>query len=321
MVVGCGAIGCAAADLLCRAGVGRLTLIDRDVVEWTNLQRQCLFDEADAREGLPKAEAARRRLNAIHGAARIDAVIADITPANAVEVCVGRSAPGVLLDGTDNYETRYLLNDLAVREGVVLAYAGAVGAEGMAMTVRPGRTPCLRCVFPEPPPVESRQTCDTSGVFGPAVALAASWQAGEALKILMGREDLLSHRLLRANLERGEVSTVSLPQRPDAECPCCAHRRFEWLDRSSASATTLCGRSSVQVAAGGGRVDLDALASRLGRAGEVTSNRFLVRAALADEHGEQGSSIELTVFADGRAIVSGTTRADRARSIVAKYVG
>lgn len=313
LVVGCGAVGCAAAELLVRAGVRRLTLVDRDVVELTNLQRQGLFDEADAREGLPKAEAARRRLLEIWSDASIAGLVSDVTPATAAGALADR--PGVILDGTDNYETRYLLNDLSVREGVPLVYAGAVAGEAMSMTVLPGRGPCMRCVFPDPPAPEHRLTCDTSGVFGPAVAIAGAWQAGEALKVLMGREDLLSRRLARFDLVRGGAATTDLGETPDPACPCCGLRRFEWLDRRESPATTLCGRSSVQVSSNGGAPDLEALGARLRAAGEVTVNRFLLRARLREE------ALEITLFRDGRAIVSGTTDTARARSVVARYIG
>ena len=323
VVVGCGAVGGEAAEGLVRAGVGRVRVIDRDVVEWTNLQRQRLFDEADAREGLPKAEAAKRRLLAIRSEAVIEAVVADVSARTAAALCLAPERPGVILDGTDNYETRYLLNDLAVRENVALVYAGAVAGEAMSMTVLPGVTPCLACVFPEPPEVSARRTCDTSGVFGPAVSVAGAWQAGEALKILVGRTDLLSGRLAQVDLERGTARATALGAAPDPACRCCGRREFVWLDRQDESTTTLCGRSSVQVAAapGAGVIELESVATRLRSTCDVVVNRFLLRASLKSERGEGGASVELTLFRDGRAIVSGVTDAARARSIVARYVG
>ncbi|MBL0922626.1 MAG: ThiF family adenylyltransferase, partial [Phycisphaerales bacterium] len=263
--------------------------------------------------------------------------VADVTAQTAPELVAGVGAapgarpgarPGVIVDGTDNYETRYLLNDLAVREGIPLVYAGAVSGEAMSMTVLPGRAACLRCVFPEAPAPEARATCDTVGVFGPAVAVAGAWQAGEALKILLGREDLLSGSLARFDLAHGRTAATSLAGARDASCVCCGQGRFEWLDAPEAAATTLCGRSSVQVAApdvaGASRDEgrgFEALAERLRAAGEVTANRFLVRVRLRDERGAGGEDVSLTVFRDGRTIVSGTTDGVRARSLVARYVG
>lgn len=340
VVVGVGALGCASADLLARAGVGRLTLIDRDVVERTNLQRQSLFTERDAAEGAPKADAAARRLREVNSEIEIIAHVADLTPRNAerllgVDVSVTledstRAAPRAMaiLDGADNYETRYLLNDFAVRHGVPYFYAGAVGAEALAMQVLPGRAgaPCLRCVFPEPPPMGARRTCETSGVFGPAVAAIAALQAGDALKHLLGRGDLVAPTLTRMDLDRGVIAQRSLADARDPSCPCCAARRFEWLDGAlgAGEAATLCGRNAVQVpppiassreAGGAPSVDLALIEARLKPVAEVRRTAFLVRATLRDE------PLALTVFADGRVVVEGTTDTARARSIVAKHVG
>jgi adenylyltransferase/sulfurtransferase len=345
LVVGCGALGTVIADALCRAGVGRLTIVDRDVVEVTNLQRQTLFDEADAAAGLPKAEAARRRLGAINSGVVVRAVVADFTPGCA-EVIAGVGRKGgdglgpvnVILDGTDNVETRMLLNDLAVKHGVPYVYAGAVGTEAMSMTVLPrggargeaGATPCLRCVFPEPPAPGSMPTCDTAGVLGPVVGMIANLQAIEALKVLLGCFDLVSRSLLRFDpwrLERQRVDVASLGA--DGACPCCGERSFEWLEGGRAQGpVALCGRDAVQVSApANGRIDLVVLSERLGAFGEFTTTRFLTRGDLEgearDERNGQPATrpIGLTVFADGRAIVEGTVRLDRARAIYAKYVG
>lgn len=338
VVVGVGALGCASADLLARAGVGRLTLIDRDVVERTNLQRQSLFTERDAAEGAPKADAAARRLREVNSEIEIVAHVADLTPRN-TERLLGAGAESdasaraesglmAILDGADNYETRYLLNDFAVRRSTPYFYAGAVGAEALAMPVLPGRAgaPCLRCVFPEPPPLSARRTCETSGVFGPAVAAIAAVQAGDALKHLMGRGDLVAPTLTRMDLERGVIAQRSLADARDPSCPCCAARRFEWLDGAlgAGEAATLCGRNAVQVpppiassreAGGAPSVDLALIEARLKPVAEVRRTAFLVRATLRDD------PLALTVFADGRVVVEGTTDTARARSIVAKHVG
>ena len=344
LIVGCGALGCASADLLCRAGVGTLTIVDRDLVEWTNLQRQCLFDERDAAERAPKADAARRRLGAVNSEVRVNAIVADFTHRNAEAIIRGTHAANrtdeapprpvhVLIDGTDNFQTRYLLNDLSIKFGIPYCYAGVVGTRGMQMTVLPGTTACLRCLFPEPPAPGTTETCDTAGVLGPAVQISAACQAADAMKVLLGRSDLIAPTLLEFDLWTTQRRRIDLSSFTDAaarrDCPCCGTRDFAYLEgRAADDAATLCGQGAVQVAPAACSVDapgtagpdLNALAARLRAHGRVEVNRFLVRASLDHEHAEHGP-VELTVFADGRAIVRGTTRADTARSIVSRYVG
>ena len=328
LLVGCGALGCAIADHVVRAGVGTLTIVDRDVVELTNLQRQVLFDERDAAEGVPKAEAARRRLAAINSAVEVGAIVADFSPANAERIVSDVSAPvSVLLDGTDNFETRYLINDLAVKRGLPYVYGGAVGTHGMQMTVIPGRTACLRCVFEEMPPPGTAATCDTVGVLGPAVAIVAACQAADAIKLMLGRPDLVAPTLLEFDLWRNERRRLDLSSiGPRAECPCCGQTgggRFEFLEgRHTGLVVSLCGQGAVQVSPPAtARVDLEALAARLRPHGAFTANRFLLRGTLDRERSGAGGSITLTVFPDGRAIVKGTETPEAARSIYAKYVG
>jgi len=328
LIVGCGALGCASADLLCRAGVGTLTIVDRDLVEWTNLQRQCLFDERDAAERAPKAEAARRRLAAVNSEVRVNAVVADFTHRNAESITAGAA---VILDGTDNFQTRYLLNDLSVKLGVPYCYAGVVGTRGMQMTVLSGKTACLRCLFPEAPAPGTAETCDTAGVLGAAVQVAAACQSADAMKVLLGRADLVAPTLLEFDLWSTQRRRVDLSSFLDAsarrECPCCGKKEFSYLDGAfTDDAATLCGQDAVQIsgmkdrADASPRADLKVLADRLRPHGVVEATRFLVRAALERERGEHGP-IEITVFADGRAIVRGTTRAETARSILSRYVG
>ena len=325
MIVGVGALGCASAELLARAGVGVITLVDRDVVEPTNLQRQALYTDADAREGAPKADAAARRLRAIDPSLDVRAVVADVTHRNAAALCEEAPPVGVVVDGLDNYETRYLLNDLCVSRAIPLIYGGAVATHGMQMNVLAGvdnSRPCLRCVFPEAPPTHARETCDSAGVLGPAPAIIGALQATEAIKALLGRADAMRRDLLRLDVWTGEIASTGLDGAKDPACPCCARRDFAHLRGEGArDTTTLCGRSSVQIGPTGGATDLDALARRLSRNADVTRNRFLVRATLGSERGDGAAPIELTVFEDGRAIVSGTTDPARARSIHAKYVG
>lgn len=332
LIVGCGALGCALADTLARAGVGRLVLVDRDIVEWTNLQRQSLFDERDAAAGTPKATAARARLSAINSAVRVDAHVRDFTAANA-ELFL-RARPGVILDGTDNFETRFLLNDLAVREGLPYVYGGVVGARGLAMTIRPGRTPCLRCVFEHPPPPGSAPTCETAGVLGPAVQMIAAAQAAEALKLLIGRGDLLAPGLLELDLWTNAIRRLSPAPGPHPDCPCCARRRFDYLDIDArGSALTLCGRGAVQItparAANPGDHGVaapiatsEALAARLRAHGRFRAHAGALHGTFTHERDDAGcGTLSLTVFDDGRAIVRGTSSPERAKAVYDRYLG
>jgi molybdopterin/thiamine biosynthesis adenylyltransferase len=307
-LVGCGATGAAAASLLARAGVGRLTLIDRDFVETSNLQRQVLFDEADARDALPKAEAARRKIGLFNAGIAVEARVADLVPGNIHALLDGAA---LLLDATDNYETRYLVNDYAIEQGVPWIYAGAVGAYAVSMNILPGETACLACIFPEAP-TGLVETCDTAGILNTAVNLAASIEATEALKYLVGaraamRRTLISHDLWTN--DRSEVSTRS----PRPGCTVCQGRDFRHLRGESRPHITLCGRNSVQIHEHGRPVDFDALASRLAPHGRVRHNSLTLRF----ERGEH----TITVFADGRAVVQGTADVTQARSLYARFLG
>lgn len=347
MVVGMGALGCTAAELLLRAGVGHLTLVDRDVVELTNLPRQGLYDERDAQEAAPKALAAQRRLRAIDGRARVDAVLADVTWRNARTITdeagmlEGRSslAPRVIVDATDNFHTRFLLNDLAVACGVPLVYAGVVGTGGRVMNVLPAGAlgagtpagPCLRCVFDEPPApgsVAASQTCDTVGVLGAAVGAIGALQAAEALKILLGDAGAVSRRLVSLDAWTGAHQSLDLSRARRDDCPCCAQRRFEFLDGArDAGDAALCGQHAVQVGVGrAGPVpcpplDLADVERRLLTHGTFVRTAHVLRGQLVHERSELGLPIALTVFIDGRAIVSGTREPARARAIYDRYIG
>lgn len=311
VLVGCGALGSAIADTLVRAGVGSLRIIDRDFVELNNLQRQVLFDEHDVRDNLPKAEAAARKLRRINSGVSIEPVIADLNPDNAVRLC---GDADLLLDGTDNFETRYLINDLALARGIPWVYGAVVAAEGRVMAVVPGRTPCLRCIWPEPPPAGEAETCDTVGVIAPAVHLVAALQCAEALKLLAGREGDLHRKLIVADLWRGTFGAMKLPEAPSDDCPCCARGAYEFLEgRRGFSPAALCGRNAVQVLPPEPvQVDLASLAQRLSSL-RPQANAFLLRFAADD--------CRVTLFADGRAIIEGTTDPARARQIYARYVG
>jgi molybdopterin-synthase adenylyltransferase len=311
LVVGCGALGSAQVEALARAGLGRLRIVDRDFVEESNLQRQTLFSERDARERLPKAVAAARRVAEINSEVAVEAEVADVNAGN-VERLV--DACDVVLDATDNFATRYLVNDACVKHGVAWVYGAAVGSYGVTMTVRPRASPCLRCVFEDVPPAASAPTCDTAGVIMPVVAVVAAVQVAEALKLLAGRGESLHRSLMQFDVWRNEWRRIRLTGRaPD--CPTCALGRYDTLEAEAGDlATVLCGRDAVQVTPrAAAQVDLEALAARLRAAGEVKVNPYLVRLRAGD--------YELTVFADARAIVRGTDDINLARSLYARYVG
>lgn len=328
-VIGVGATGAATAGLLARAGVGHLTLIDRDFVEPSNLQRQMLFDEDDARAALPKAEAAKRHLQRINSGVRITAHIADLVPANITEL-LGDPANGgadILLDCTDNFETRYLLNDLSVRDHRPWIYAAAVGAYAATMNILPRSlqlaqgniedalafdpTACLACIFPSAPS-GNVETCDTAGILSTAVNLAASLQVTEALKFLTGQPQLMRRSLLSFDLWSGDRSEISV-SRPHPECDVCAHHRFRALSGEGRPHITLCGRNSVQIHEHARPLDLMALRDRLSPLGDVRTNGMLLRFHRAPH--------TLTVFPDGRALVQGTTDIALARSLYARFIG
>ncbi len=325
VVVGMGALGCPGADLLARAGVGRLTLVDRDLVETTNLQRQSLYSEDDARGGRPKAEAARRRLASVNSSISIEAVIADLEPRTAEAVVLdgplGR--PDVLIDGTDNYGTRFLINDLSVKHAIPLVYGGAIATRGVSMTIRPPETACLRCVF-DAPKDGAGETCDTVGVLGPVAAMIGAYLASEAMKILLGREDLTSGSLLSFDLWTMERTRLDVRDARDPDCVCCGRRVFEHLDASrSARTVSMCGQGSMQIRPpeGAGALDLEALARGLQNHGRFLIEQSCVRGSLDAERSEDGGCVRLTVFADGRVIVGGVTDPQRARGVYARYVG
>ncbi|MCU1330332.1 MAG: UBA/THIF-type binding protein [Bryobacterales bacterium] len=308
VIVGCGALGTAQAALLARAGVGRLRLIDRDYVEESNLQRQILYTEADAAAALPKAEAARRHLAAANSGIRIEAVISDLNPGEVEDLLEGAD---VILDGTDNFETRYLINDYAVRESIPWIYGAAVGSYGIAMPILPGDTACFRCLYPEPPS-GAQPTCETTGVLGSVTSLIGAVQAMEALKILGGLAASVRRKILRADLWNGPIREIDMPPR-DPDCPTCARREFPWLDGNYRAPVSLCGRNAVQIHERRRPLDLTELAGRLRGVGEVRANEFALR--LND------GEFEVTFFADGRAIVKGTTDIGIARSVYSRYVG
>jgi adenylyltransferase/sulfurtransferase len=315
---GCGALGTVLANVLVRAGVGFVRVIDRDFVEPSNLQRQVLFDESDVANNLPKAEAAATKLRQINSSVTVEPVVADINRTNIEDFCKDAD---LILDGSDNFEIRYLINDVAIKHAKPWVYGGAVGSQGMSMTVIPGETPCLRCVFEAAPAPGETGTCETAGVLAPAVNIVASYQAAEALKLLSGNRAAVNRELLIIDVWENtnrRVKVAPLAGRKGA-CPCCAGRTFEWLDGLHGTQTTaLCGRNAVQVShRAKGKLDFAYLAGVLKQSGEVSYNKFLLKFRLV----ENGDPYEFTVFEDGRAIIKGTSEPDKARTLYAKYVG
>ena len=306
VIAGCGALGSFHAAALARAGVGRLTLIDRDYIEPSNLHRQWLFEEEDAAEALPKAAAAARRLARINSSVQVRPAIADLTPGNAEELLGGAD---VILDGTDNFETRYLINDFAVSRGIPWVYGAAVGSYGLTMPVIPGHGPCLRCVYPAPP-AGAQPTCETAGVLNVIVSAVASIQVADALRLLTGAS--LRPRITTFDVWQGGIRQIDAPER-DPECPTCARREFPFLEEARRPPASLCGRNAVQISGVERPLDLAELKVRLEPLGKVRANEFALRF--------QTDAYELTVFADGRAIVKGTDDTGIARSLYARYVG
>lgn len=315
-VVGVGALGCASSDLLARAGVARLLLIDRDIVEPTNLQRQTLYTEADAAAGLPKARAARQRLAQVNSAVEIVAHVADLSPENAEDLL---ESADLIVDGTDNFETRYLLSDYAVDAEIPLILGGGVATRGTVLPILPGHGPCLRCLRDTLP--EQTETCDTVGVLGPITQIIGARQAALALRILVEGASRVPVVFESYDAWTGETRSIDLSSARDPQCPCCALGRRDFLDGQGVGRTIrLCGRNAVQITpANVGRIDLLGVAERLSHAGSVKAFEGIVRATLGAETDTPG--YEITVFTDGRAIVKGTEDAARARSIYARYVG
>ncbi|HTB19724.1 MAG TPA: ThiF family adenylyltransferase [Bryobacteraceae bacterium] len=305
-VAGCGALGSFQAGALARAGIGLLRIIDRDYVELSNLQRQWLFDECDVEQALPKAEAAARKIAGINAGVRVEPVVADLTPSNVDDLLGGVD---LILDGTDNFETRYLINDFAVQHGIPWVYGAAVGSYGIAMPVIPGKTACLRCIYPDPP-AGAQPTCETAGVLGTVTALIASLQVSEAIKILCGAEP--ARKITTVDVWSGEIRQVAQPG-PVADCPACGRREFPYLTGERRAPVSLCGHNAVQIHERTRPLELRELAARLAPLGPVRANEFALRFEMPP--------YLLTIFPDGRAIIKGTSDVDKARTLYAKYIG
>jgi molybdopterin/thiamine biosynthesis adenylyltransferase len=309
-VAGCGALGSFHAGALARAGIGFLRIIDRDYVELSNLQRQWLFDECDVEQAMPKAAAAARKIAGINGGVRVEPLVADLTPSNVEDLLGGVD---LILDGTDNFETRYLINDFAVERGVPWVYGAAVGSYGIAMPVIPGKTACLRCIYPDPP-AGAQPTCETAGVLGSVTALIASLQVSEAIKILCGIPSGIApaHKITTVDVWSGEIRQVAQPG-PVADCPACGRREFPYLAGERRAPVSLCGHNAVQIHERARPLELRELAARLAPLGPVRANEFALRF--------EAPPYLLTIFPDGRAIIKGTTDVGVARSLYARYIG
>lgn len=313
LVCGLGALGSALASTLVRAGVGVVRVVDRDFLELSNLQRQTLYDEEDVASGLPKAIAAERKLRAINSQVTIEALVADVTYRNIEELA---SDVDVVVDGSDNFEIRFLLNDFALAHNKPWVYGGAIGAEGQSITIVPGETPCLACVLPEPPPAGAAPTCDTAGILSSAIQVVAAVQATEALKLLSGNCEAVSRSWTIFDLWVNRFRQIDLaPLRADSSCRACGQRDFVWLDgRRGSQSAVLCGRNAVQLRPSvAGRINLGALGEKLASVGPVVQNAYLLRLNVPP--------YALTLFPDGRAIVAGTDDVGIARGIFARYVG
>jgi len=311
LLVGCGALGASHAEMLARAGVGRIRIVDRDFVEFTNLQRQTLFSETDARERLPKAIAARRRIAEINSDVAVEAIVADVNRSNVEEFIKDCD---LILDGTDNFQTRYLVNDASVKHSKTWIYGAAVSGYGATMTIIPQKTPCLRCIFEEMPGAGGAPTCDTAGVIMPIISTVSSIQVVEAVKILTENFDKLHGSLMQIDVWQNDWRKIKL-SKPNSDCETCGKANFALLDSGeNEQFTTLCGRDAVQILPPRpSQIDLEKLAGRLKNVGDVKHNEYLIRLNVG--------GYELTVFRDARAIVRGTDDAARARSIYARYVG
>lgn len=339
LIIGCGALGTVIANMLARAGVGHLVIVDRDFIELTNLQRQVLFDEADVRDAIPKAEAAKRKIAGINSQVKVTAVVDDVNHTN-VESLLTAGDDGkrvdIILDGVDNFETRYVVNDAAVKHSIPYIYGGAVGTVGATFAILPhtpgssatwetaesgnGATPCLRCIFEQAPPPGLNPTCDTAGVLGPVVSIISNYQCIEALKVLTGNWQAVNKTMFTIDVWENLVKQFKVMKAYDVgDCPCCKQRKFEFLDGLfGSSTTTLCGRNAVQITQRlGGKLNFEEIATRLKPHGTVNVNKFMLRADITDN----GEPYEVTLFNDGRAIIKGTKHANVAKGIYAKYVG
>jgi len=333
LVAGCGALGTVAAELLARAGVGTLVIVDRDLVEYSNLSRQTLYGEQDASRSTPKAEAARTRLGRIDPGIRVRAFVEDLSSTTVESLVEGVD---LIVDGLDNFETRYLLNDVAIKNAIPYLYGGAVGTRGMTMPVlaRGGSgesarirwsadeaTPCLRCLFPSPPAAGAVETCDSVGVLGTVTSHVASRQATEAVKLLVGDLANLDRSLWSIDAWTNQLSRLQLHLDDHDACACCGERRFDFLEAPADRIRILCGRNGVQILGDGRPVDLDRVLERLRPAGRFEVNSGVIHGVLEDARTPDGGAVTLTIFPDGRSVVEGDADPAWARGILSRFVG
>ena len=311
LIVGCGALGASHAEMLSRAGVGHLRIVDRDFVEFTNLQRQTLYKESDAAERLPKAIAAKTRIAEINSEVDVEAIVADVNRSNVERLIADAD---LVLDGTDNFQVRYLLNDACVKLGKTWIYGAAVSSYGTTMTIVPGETPCLRCIFEEMPDAGSAPTCDTAGVIMPIIASISAVQVSETIKLIVGDREALHRSLIQFDLWQNDWRKIKL-SKPNPDCLTCGANVYDFLDAESPEfSAVLCGRNAVQIAPPTPTmIDLASFGEKLGHLSDVKANEYLVRFTSGEN--------EITVFRDGRAIVKGTDDVSVARSLYARYVG
>lgn len=314
-LIGCGALGTVIASALVRGGVGFIRIVDRDFIELNNLQRQVLFDEEDIRQGLPKAIAAKQKLERVNHQVEIEAVVADANYTNIESLIEGAD---LVMDGSDNFEIRYVINDACVKAGIPWVYGGCVGDAGLSMVVIPKKTPCLACLFQSEPPPELSPSCDTAGIISPIVNIVASLQVTEALKILMGKTDQILPGLYSYNVWTRAAHSFGTNAERDPNCPVCQKGIYEYLKGEKGVRTTaLCGRNAVQISRDRAiTIDFSVIADKLKGVGTVSFNNFMLKLTLK----ESGSDFEITLFPDGRAIIKGTSDIPRAKSIYSKYI-
>ncbi len=317
-IVGLGALGCLTASMLARAGIGSLILIDRDIVELTNLQRQLLYTEEDAAKHLPKALAAKLHLEKINSEINVTAQVVDLTHVNA-ELLL--ESADIIIDGLDHFTTRYILNDVAVKYKKPFLFAGVIAGQGNVMSIVPSKpTPCLRCVFPEPPPNGSQDTCDTTGVLAPAIGIAASCQTMDALKYATGHLEQITNTLLTFDLWNVQSNRLDIGL-PNIDCQCCSKHNYEFLNQTNdLRPITMCGQLAVQIPSQSD-FDIESAYARLSEHGSFTHHTSVVRGKLKEELGDNGESITLTCFEDGRVLVHGTDDIGRAKSICTRFIG
>jgi adenylyltransferase/sulfurtransferase len=313
VVVGCGALGTVSSSYLTRAGIGQIRIIDRDFIEESNLQRQILFGENDIAEGLPKAIAAQRKLRQINTGITIEGIVTDVNYANIEELTKDAD---IIIDGTDNFETRFLINDFCIKSNIPWIYGACIGSRGLTMNIVPSKTPCLRCVFETMPQLGTFPTCDTAGVIGPIAGIIGSIQATEVIKILTGKHESANKTLIEIDVWDTKVKQIDVSELMGLnDCPTCKLHKYSYLEAEDGVMTTLlCGKNAVQVMCRNiSNIDLVQLAKRLASISDVSSNEFMLRFKVKDN--------EFTVFPDGRAIITGTNDLSTAKSLYSKYLG